>query len=480
MNNDEVPENLSMLSEVCRRTLEFIPLISAVMRQDITASLLEDANSDPADDTRPTGLGTFPLESINNMIASFAFIVAQQILAQTSTKALPIPPPTLAMGTGAEPKASIPEPKTMLHPARSSSLHIQTSTRPAGSLSRQSSIVESEPQSSTFLKIGLEQLAARRAELYMLSRSILESLGQRRGWSNGWNEAPLVGEPGMDGMEEISLDAESDSTANNATPRQNIEASNTGIDSQILRTATDNSVDFYRLYEILTDKAHHHFTVANHDHAVETCTADLAVLKFHMKEYKAATKHFKEATPFFGRNGWSLLELSLLVLYCQCLSELGSKDEYVSVALTLLIKSCAAERERREQKSPPVRKNTISDQSPIKQVAARLFALAPSLSSEVKVPLSNFLMDVELEGTPVYHDGKDGCSLIISLRSLLPEKLTLNSAKLRIACTDRAPGRDIDFETQEDIVLVPGRNTISVECNVSGNCRSQPVPSHIC
>ncbi|KAG8411305.1 hypothetical protein J3459_016344 [Metarhizium acridum] len=45
-------------------------------------------------------------------------------------------------------------------------------------------------------------------------------------------------------------------------------------------------------------------------------------------------------------------------------------------------------------------------------------------------------MDVELEGTPVYHDRKDGFSLRIQLRSLLPEKLTLDSAKLRITCTD--------------------------------------------
>ncbi|KAG8411237.1 hypothetical protein J3459_016451 [Metarhizium acridum] len=485
MNNDDGPENLGMLSEVCRRTLEFIPVISQVMRQDITASLLNDANSNTADNAQVTTLDPLLLETMDNMVASFAFTIAQQILAQTSTKALPIPPPTLAMGDGAEPKSSIPEPKTMLHPARSSSLQAQPSSRPPPSPNfpcpgRKPSIAELGSQASSFLKVGLEELAARRAELYMLSRSILEGLGKKRGWSNGWDEAPLVGEPGLDGMEDISLHDDGDddgggggggcghgSNSRGKFITESSAPSIAGIDSQILRTATDNTVDFYRLYEILTNKAYHHFAVANHVHAVKTCTADLAMLKFHTKEYKAATSYFEQATPFFAKNGWSLLELSLLVMYCQCLSELGSNDHYVHVAMTLLIKSCAAERENRERKPAAVAlpKMPILEHSPIKQVAAKLFSLTLNLSSEVKVPLSKFFMDVELEGTPVYHDRKDGFSLRIQLRSLLPEKLTLDSAKLRITCTDEGSRRDINLEVDGKIVLSPGKNSISVACN---------------
>ncbi|KHN97964.1 Trafficking protein particle complex subunit 10 [Metarhizium album ARSEF 1941] len=475
MNNDDGLENLGMLSEVCRRTLKFIPVISQVMREDITASLLDASNSNMPDKAPVTTLDPLLLEVMDNMAASFSFTIAQQVLAQTSTKSLPIPPPTLAKGDGAEPKASIPEPKTMLHPARSSSLHTQPSPRPPPSPSfpgpgRQVSLAEPESHASSFLKVGLEELAARRAELYMLSRGILEGLGKKRGWSNGWDEAPLVGEPGAGGLEEVSLDDDAGDGGLNIGPKpstQSTARSVAGIESQILRTANDNTVDFYHLYEILTDKANHHFAVANHVHAVKACTADLAMLKVHLKEYKAATSYFEQTTPFFAEKGWSLLELSLLVMYCQCLSELGSNDHYVNVAMTLLIKSCAAERERREQKSgvaaPP--KTSILENSPIKQVAAKLFALTSNLSTEVKVPLSNFFMDVELEGTPLYHDRKDGCSLKIQLRSLLPEKLTMESAKLRITCTDGGPRKDINFEVGGDIVLAPGKSSFSVACN---------------
>ncbi|OAQ71337.1 TMEM1 family protein [Pochonia chlamydosporia 170] len=472
MNNDDGLENLAMLSEVCRRTLEFIPSISQVMRQDITASLLNNANSNTGGDTQLTALDPLLLETIDNMIASFAFTVAQQILTQTSTKALPILPTILAMDDGSEQKSSIPEPKTMLHPARSSSLHVQTSPRPPPSPgfpgpNRQSSFAESESQNSSFNKLGLEELAARRAELYMLSRSILEGLGNKRSWSNGWDEAPVVGEPGLDGLEDINLD-DDDDTKPRETPGDKAAApSSAGIDNIVLRTASDNTDDFYRLHEILTRRAMQDYSVANHDHAVQSCTADLAVLKVHMKEYKAATRDFERATPFFGRNGWSLLELSLLIMYCRCLSELRSNDRFVDVALTLLIKSCAAERERREQRPVlgKVQKPNVHNDSPVREVAAKLFALASEPSSPVKVTLASFVMDVSLEGTPVYHDGKDGCSLNISLRSLLPEKLPVDSAKLRLTCIDGGPCRDINLETKGDVILTPGRNTISVECN---------------
>ncbi|TWU78572.1 hypothetical protein ED733_003718 [Metarhizium rileyi] len=474
MNNDDGPENLDMLSEICRRTLEFIPLISQVMRRDIIASLLDSAEPDTADETRVAALDPLLLETMDNMVASLLFTVAQQILAQTSTKALPIPPPILTTADGTEPKSSIPEPKTMLHPARASSLYSQTSSRSppssgsTGSVRRPVLVAGPESQTSSFLKVGLEELSARRAELYMLSRNILEGLGKKRGWSNGWDEATLVGEPGLDGMQEISLDDHDDVPNVQGEPSpQSTAPSIVGINSEVLRTATDNTVDFYRLYEILTSKANHHFVVANHTHAVNSCTADLAVLKVHLKEYKAATEYFEQATPFFAQNGWSLLELSLLVMYCQCLDELESDSRYVDVAMTLLIKSCAAERERRDQRHAmgAVPKSVIPADSPIRQVAAKLFALASGLSTEIKVPLSEFFMDVELEEAPIYNDGNDGCSVNISLRSLLPEELKLDSAKLRITCTDGGPRSDIDFEASGDIVVCPGRNTFSVACN---------------
>lgn len=473
MNTDNSPENLDVLSEVCRRTLEFIPLISQILRQDICSVLLSNANHGDADGPQSAELEPAHLEAMSNIIASFAFTVAQQILAQTSTKALPIPPTTLSRGDGNEPKSSIPEPKTMMHPARTSSLHVQSLPPPPlspgfpGPGRQMGPTDQQESTSSSFLKIGLEELAARRAELYMLSRSILDGLGKKRGWSNGWDEAPLVGGSDTDDMAEVSLD---NSEEKPTVAKQTIAPFTVGIESQILRTAAEDQDDFNRLYEILTDKALRHFTVANHNHAVHGCQADLAVLKFHMKDFQAAANRFVSATPFFGFRGWSLVELSMLVMYCQCLGELNSNDDFASAALTLLTKSCAAARERRLQKATlaePRRETQIKDVSPIRDVARRLFLLSKDFSTELKVILGNFFMDIELDGSPEYHDQKDSCSLVISLRSLLPNELVLDAVRLRITCIDGGPCRDIDFENSEKKIIHPGKNTISVKTNVS-------------
>ncbi|OPB47019.1 TRAPP complex component [Trichoderma guizhouense] len=473
-NNKDEPENLITFAEICQRTLQFIPSVSQILRRDVILGLT--ASKTPS--RKPPKLSLLAEETVDNMVSSFAFSVAQQILAQTSTKALPIPPSSLSYGDGLEPKSSIPEPKTMIHPARNSSLLPRSGGIPPPPLSpgffpgpgRQFPNVGDGTNS--FLKNGLEDLAARRAELYMLSRSILSSLGKKRSWSDGWDEAPLVRGIGMDEMEEVDLNDDNDKGKESDTPSSPEEAYAplmAGIVNPVLRTAIDNKEDFYRLFEILTDKAMRHYTVANHDHAVHSSMADLAVLKVHLKDYKAASSYFSLTTPFFGESGWSLLELSMLIMYCQCLDEMNPKGEHVGVALKLLTKYCAAEKERL-QKKPGFRSfsqgKTYPDAWPVTGIVEKLTRLAKSLSKEVKIPMENFFTDVELDGFPEYEDNQDGCSLNISIRSLLPEDISFDAAKVRITSVGEGPSRERLFEAAagSPITLVPGKNKIRVNC----------------
>ncbi|KAM5347697.1 hypothetical protein ACJ41O_007521 [Fusarium nematophilum] len=461
----EESENLAMLAEICRRTLEFIPAVSQIMRRDILTAMA----AEKSDDESSPGIDPRLSEIMDNVVSSFAFSVAQQILAQTSSKALPIPPSTLAPPDSHEQKASIPEPKTMMHPARTSSLHVQTGSHPSqpplspGVFPGPGMPKTGDDQDAHFLKTGLEDLAARRAELYMLSRSILDGLGKKRGWSDGWTEAPVIAEAEAD-FEEISLD---DNAPSDAPPSEDFSPLTAGVDSHLLQTAVDNPDNFYRLYEILTDKALRHYTVANHDHAVQANMADLAVMKFYLKEYGSAASYFYRATPFFGESGWSSLELSMLVMYLHCLRELKSQEDYVRVALKLLTKSCAAEKERLEQRSKRVSrlgKPDPPDATSMKGVVGNLFDLASSLSSQVKVHLSNFFTDIELAGPPEYYENEDRCCLTINLWSLLPDEIKLDGVAVRVSATDSSPVKDLKFSRRDDIVLNPGKNSIKVDC----------------
>ncbi|KAF4953475.1 hypothetical protein FSARC_12365 [Fusarium sarcochroum] len=462
---NEETENLASLGEICRRTLQFIPQVSQVMRRDILTAVASDKADDDESPIDPN-----LSEIMDNVVASFAFSIAQQILAQTASKALPIPPSTLAPPQSEEQKTSIPEPKTMMHPARTSSLQIQTGQAPGTRPPPSPGVFPgpgmpkiSNDHEAQFLKAGLEDLAARRAELYLLSRSILDGLGKKRGWSDGWKEAPIIAEAEAD-FEEISLD---DQPSTDPAATDDVPPLDFGVNNNLLLTAIDSAENFYRLYEILTDKALRHYTVANHDHAVQASMADLAVLNFFLKEFGTAASYFYRATPFFGESGWTSLELSMLVMYLHCLREMKSKDDYVRVALKLLTKSCAAEKERLEQRSKRVSrlgKPEPADAMSMKGVVGNLFDLASSLSSQVKVHLSNFFTNIELAGAPEYFDEEDKCSLAISLWSLLPDDINLDGIEVRVSASENGPTKELHFSRKEGVVLHPGQNSIKVEC----------------
>ncbi|KAK1969730.1 hypothetical protein LY78DRAFT_690380 [Colletotrichum sublineola] len=472
----EETENLAMLAEICRRTLEFIPAVSQVMRADILAALKNKLTEEDSPILNPV-----LAETIDNLVASFAFSVAQQILAQTSTKALPIPPSTLIPSDGHEPKSSIPELKTIMHPARNSSLRvgINSDTRQPpspgifpGALA--SGGEDAAPANAPFLKAGLEELAARRAELYALSRNVLQGSGRKRGWDIGWTSAPVIGEMDGNDFEDVSLHGDEEKRPTPDDP-ESLCIGLAGIENGLLHTALSDRDGFYRLYETLIDKALRHYTVANHTHAVKTSMADLAVLKYHLGEYGPAASFFYMTTPFFGENSWSLLELSMLVMYSRCLKELQRKDEFVRVGLKLLTKAAAAENEKLQRRKPlhlgALSEVQYPDKSAIAGFLDDVLSVAKTLSNEVRVPLGHLFTQVEVVGPPEYHNGRDCFSLTVKLYSLLMDDLSLEKATIRLSRTTPGGAKEVWLHTSEPNTLRPGVNKLLLTSttNVSGN-----------
>ncbi|KAH7417323.1 TMEM1 family protein-like protein [Cadophora sp. MPI-SDFR-AT-0126] len=469
----EDAESLSVLGEVCRRSMDFMASISQIMRDDIWQSWQvterEDSHTVLAD--------TVMSQVVNNMVSSFTFAIAQQILAQTSTKALPIPPSTLAppSGTpgadGQEPKAAIPEPKTMMHPARSSSLALRSRSREPPSPGklpgiRRSSVPEQGAAGSPFLKAGLEELAGHRAELYLLSRSILVRVGKDHKWSVGWEEMSHLQGGGAGEMEEVDLNEESASVETGTVLQPSLH----GIDSKLLRTALDNKDDFYRLYETLTDKALRHYTVANHIQSVQASMADLAVLKYHLTDFAAAASYFYRMTPFYGESGWAQVELSMLVMYARCLKELKRKEEYVKVVLKLLSKSAMMENARLQRKSVLRfgRGPSLSPEvSPIEAYIPELLESTKGLQHEVRVPLEHFFGNIEVDGTIRYSHENDSFGLEVRLHYLLVDDMPIEKARVRITSVTGDSNREIWLESDAAMTFKKGTVTFAVHSNVT-------------
>lgn len=466
-------ESLSVLSEVCKRAVSFITMITSLMREDLAASQASH------DDKESSAIKLAPSEmrAIDNIVLSFTFSITQQILAQTSTKSLPIPPSTLTPPSeraGQEPKTTIPEPKTMMHPARSSSLMINSSARgppspgifPGG---RRSSVHDqpSSAKSATFLKPGLEELAAQRAELYLISRNVLEQLGADRNWTVGWDDASnIVG--GCHGrMTEISLEngaTDSKSEIDTGAPFSY------GMTSSLLRIALSTEDDFYRLYETLTDKALRHYTVASHMHSVQTAMADLAVLKYHQEDYAAAASYFYRMTPSYGEDGWQHIEMTMLVMYTSCLKKLGRVDEYVKVTLKLLAKSASEQRERLARKTKFIFNKTggnrIADSTNVKGYLHELTTISKDITYDVKVPLQSFFSEVEVDNAAMFHDSKDSFSLSLKFRYLLSDDLVVDKVEVRLTSISDGLGRDITLESEESPVFSTGVVRLLVHSSV--------------
>ena len=472
-------ENLAVLGEVCRRAMDFVASIARVIRDDIWISWRQ-SQQDSNSESNKTSKDPVMVQVIDNIVASFTFAIAQQILAQTSTKSLPIPPSTLAPPSskigldGQEPKATIPEPKTMMHPARSSSLAIRSRSReppspglfPSG---RRNSVPE-QGGASPFLKAGLEELAAHRAELYLLSRNILEVAGKEHGWGVGWAEMAHLQGASVDTMEEVDLDKPS-AVSSQIDISSKLPPSIHGIDSKLLRTALDNEDDFYRLYETLTDKALRHYTVANHVQSVQSNMADLAVLKYHLTDFAAAASYFYRMTPFYGEGGWAQVELSMLIMYAKCLKELQRKEEYVRVVLKLLSRAAKLEKERLQRKSAFQvlgRKHSF-DEEVVSTCSylPELTKITQSLQHEVLVPLQNFFGKVEIEETVLHLPRVDGFGLQLKLQYLLADDLCIDKGRVKITPIGEGSSRDLWLETTGPLVFRKGKVQMSVQSNVS-------------
>jgi hypothetical protein len=471
-------EILAVLGEICSRAMDFVASIARIMRDDIWASQMQATEGSE----EPLGADSIMGQVVDNIVRSFTFAIAQQILAQTSTKSLPIPPSTLAPPSGnisldgQEPKAAIPEPKTMMHPARSSSLAVRSISSPRDSSpnvfpgGRRASVPEQSAVSSHFLKAGLEELAAQRAELYLLSRNILEQAGIDHGWSVGWTDLAWLQPNKLDDLEEVDLNEEKPKTTEKASNDTKLTPSLHGIDSKLLKTALGSEDDFYRLYETLTDKALRHFTVANHVQSVQSTMADLAVLKYHLTDYAAAASYFYRMTPFYGESGWAQVELSMLVMYAECLHELRRKEEYVRVVIKLLTKAAAAEKERLQQKFAFrfARSNNIDvvEAIPTTSYLPRLLEITKTLQHEINVPLQSFFGQVEVDETVRYHPEKDGFGVQLRFYYLLTDSLNIEKAKVRLNPVS-GDSRDIWLESDSPVVFETSKAQLSVHSNVS-------------
>ncbi|KGO72752.1 TRAPP II complex, TRAPPC10 [Penicillium italicum] len=463
------PENLILLAEICGRATEFIGLAARTLRYDLECGLAEVVHDDKTD-------------VINNLVSSWAFSAAFQILSQTSTPTLMLPESSLhAVAQSSEASAVTMADSRADVPRRSSSLIASSGARPprpvtqdisdsVGLMQRRSTMEHPKPIPIPTQKTGSEQLSSGRAELLLLARRSLEEIASRRGWAENWNNLGLLFDDhhrsGASDLAEISLD--DDDTEESQTPSKKTESSLVGIDLSGLRAALKSKDAFLFLYEDLTDRLICHHMAANRVNSVEQALAEIAILRYRQKDYESAASYFHRMALFYGSKCWIALEGSMLELHARCLKELKRNEDYVRMMIRLLSKFATYAQAQLSVKQKSVTGSIPStEQEMLERHVRDLFETAGALQKDVSVSLTDFFADFRVDPAIRLYDDKDGFQIQLSLRFLLGQQIDIDTVKIRLVSANTAQNSEHWVESSAKFVVKASSTQILIDSSTT-------------
>ena len=261
-----VMEDMQVLSETCRRAVRFITSGGSAIREDIRTSFMNDQGMSEI-------LRSARFNIIEDLIASWTFTLTQQILTMTNTQLLTKHLLSLSNDTAQSLLGSRPisplerdnlskSPPNIGLPKRTSSLlghSFLSPTSPARvSFSNFLPSTQRSPIQSQAVH-SIRVFAAQRAELCLIARRALGSLGLRRGWKTGWRAITPKETLNMEDLDDVSLDSDSQQKLSEIEyTGPVIQASSSPIfQDAILQNGLSSKSGFYIAYEVRTWKFFH-------------------------------------------------------------------------------------------------------------------------------------------------------------------------------------------------------------------------------
>lgn len=461
---DKKQEDFIMLSEICARSTEFVSLAARTLRYDLESGLREVENN-------------AKVNIISNMVSSWTYSAALQILNQTFTPGLKIPESSIHAVTQAA-EASVAEIRADA-PRRTSSLIQSVANRPnrpvtqdlsdVGSLQRRSTLDHPKSAHALPQRTGSEQLASGRGELLLLARRSLEEIAHRRGWSEKWSDLGLLFDDshrsGAKDLTDVSLDA--DDSLEPQAKANSKKTSLAGIDLSTLKASLESKDTFLTYYEDLTDYIIRHNTAAGRTNSAELALADIAILRFRQGDYESAAAYFHQMAPFYGNKLWVVLEGTMLELYSRCLKKLKRNEDYVRIMLRLLSKFAQHSQSRLSDRQKALSTPTSpSEQEQLSVYVSDLFEGLGVLQKDITAPLSDWFADLSVDPVIQLYDDKDGLQIQMSLRFLLGPQIDIDSIKVRLVSANTSQNTELWVEVSKSFTIKSTKTKILVDCSV--------------
>ena len=175
-----------------------------------------------------------------------------------------------------------------------------------------------------------------------------------------------------------------------------------------------------------------------------------------LKDYTAAASYFHQLAPFYAKNDWSHLELSVLEMYAQCLKRLDRNKEYIDTALQILAKTVQCRR-------------TISQHPTLERASGHLGDLiseSRSLNDFISIPMDSYFGDIYLEPFLRHYESHDGFQLLLCFQNLVPETFEAQKIRVRIATVEKEPRYEIWLAAEGIQKLEPGSARVLLRSDV--------------
>lgn len=437
--------NMHMLAEIGLRGVKFVGLSARAMRRDLYRAWggQEGLSGEDLKTQR---------DVIDNVVGSWTWTAALQLLEMTNTSALELPD-DLGSTT-----ASLARNSVLIHSLMSANGDSETQTRgdqsPASARpstdqdlftletytgrmtvsSVQPPQILSQREPSKSAKTGADQLASSRAEILMLARRVVERLGSKKGYIQAKYSSTFDDQSG---------DHDQSNGNSLGTYTEMLLA---GIDVVQLRRVAGSAEAFSRAYEMLTDFACRHFLAAHEFNSAERAVVDLALIKYQSEDYITAAEYFGLVASFYGKGAWNDLTETVLEPYATCLKALDRQQEYVRCLLAII--TAAAQEQRTIRK-------TENTNDKIQQYLDDLWLSSETYETAINVPVLSLFELKKIDGCVQHFDDRDGFFLTISiaLRMDAAVKITSNILLNLVAVDEEGPPKRLSMRTTGDQFL---------------------------
>ncbi|KAL8668749.1 MAG: hypothetical protein Q9168_006635 [Polycauliona sp. 1 TL-2023] len=443
-------QNLLLLAEVCRRSIDFFSAAGRMIRDDLRSSVHPLSKGHITGSPATLSIFDGPIE---DMVASWTYSACQRILDATNVPPLQIVLQPLLRSlkpTDEGHTANNNNPDSLPReelPRRTSSLPMSTYALSPDGIQSITSLdaVRLLPPAST--QTGAQELAAERADLVILKRRVISSVG-RRSTNASIKQASLAGPlPLSDSdMEDIPID-EILSVDNHTKELPATLPNGSLVQGKELSQSMQSEHAFSQAYEELTITA--------------LALNVIGSRRSRSQDYSSAASYFRQLSSFYHNNDWTRLEVPMLDLYAKCLKHLDRKQEFCRIGLQILSKT--ASRQSLLHTHADIKLHHAPD---VGHYLQDVIDISSSLERPVSTPLHLHFEDTYLDPYIRHCENQDGFRMSLSLRNIMSAAVKAQDILVKLVSIEEEQRCELWMTSLGPELLRTGLNDVIIESTV--------------